>query len=51
MMKIFKEYGGTPIGRYKTTEKILGSQAPEMIVMISFANTATIKEMMNDKKI
>lgn len=50
MMQIFKAYNGTPIGRYKTTEKLMGSQAPEMIAMISFEDTETIKRMINDKK-
>ena len=50
MMQIFKEYGGKPLGRYKTIEKIKGSQAPEMIAMISFENVETIKTMLNGNK-
>lgn len=50
MMQIFKEYDGKPLGRYKTIEKIKGSQAPEMIAMISFENTETIKTMLDGEK-
>lgn len=50
MMQIFKENDGTPLGRYKTIEKIKGSQAPEMIAMISFENVETIKTMLNGNK-
>ena len=50
MMQIFKEYDGKPLGRYKTIEKIKGSQAPEMIAMISFENVETIKTMLNGNK-
>lgn len=46
MMQIFKEYDGRPLGRYETIEKIKGSQAPEMIAMISFENAETIKTML-----
>ena len=50
MMQIFKENDGTPLGRYKTIEKITGSQAPEMIAMISFENAETIKSMLDGDK-
>ena len=50
MMQIFKEYDGKPLGRYKTIEKIKGSQAPEMIAMISFENAETIKSMLDGDK-
>ena len=50
MMQIFKEYDGKLLGRYKTIEKIEGSQAPEMIAMISFENVETIKTMLNGNK-
>jgi len=46
MMQIFKENGGKPLGRYKTLEKIIGSQAPEMIALVSFENAETIKKML-----
>ena len=36
MMQIFTDNGGKPLGRYKTIEKIKGSQAPEMIAIVSF---------------
>ena len=47
MMQVFKENDGKPLGRYKTIERIMGSQAPEMIAMISFENTETIKTMLD----
>ena len=50
MMQIFKENDGTPLGRYKTIEKITGSRAPEMIAMISFENAETIKSMLDGDK-
>ena len=46
MMQIFKDNGGKPVGRYKTIQKIIGSQAPEMIAIISFENAETIKNML-----
>jgi uncharacterized protein (DUF1330 family) len=46
MMQIFKDHGGKPVGRYKTIEKIKGSQAPEMIAIISFENSETVKKML-----
>ncbi len=46
MMHIFKDNGGKPVGRYKTIEKIKGSQAPEMIAIISFENAETLKNML-----
>ena len=46
MMQIFKDNGGKPVGRYKTIEKIKGSQAPEMIAIISFENAETVKNML-----
>ncbi len=46
MMQIFKDNGGKPVGRYKTIEKIKGSQAPEMIAIISFKNSETVKKML-----
>lgn len=46
MMQIFKDNGGKPVGRYKTVEKIKGSQAPEMIAIISFKNSETVKKML-----
>jgi uncharacterized protein (DUF1330 family) len=46
MMQIFKDNGGKPVGRYKTIEKIKGSQAPEMIAIISFENSETVKKML-----
>ena len=50
MMQIFKGYDGKPLGRYKTIEKIKGSQTPEMIAMISFENVETIKTMLDGNK-
>ena len=47
MMQIFKDNGGKPLGRYKTIEKITGSQAPEMIAIVSFENAETIKKMLD----
>ncbi|MEM7105271.1 MAG: DUF1330 domain-containing protein [Bacteroidota bacterium] len=47
MMKIFKEHGGEPLGRYKTIEKISGSQVPEMIALISFENSNVVKTLLN----
>lgn len=46
MMQIFKDNGGKPLGRYKTIEKINGSQLPEMIAIVSFENVETIKKML-----
>jgi len=50
MMQIFKENDGTPLGNYKTIEKITGSQPPEMIAMISFEIAETIKSMLDGDK-
>lgn len=47
MMRIFSQNGGKPLGRYKTVEKIKDSQAPEMIAVISFEDTAIIKAMLD----
>ena len=46
MMQIFKDNGGKPLGRYKTIEKIKGTQVPEMIAIVSFENAETIKKML-----
>ncbi|MEX0291057.1 MAG: DUF1330 domain-containing protein [Flavobacteriaceae bacterium] len=46
MMKVFKDNGGNPLGRYKTIEKIKGSRVPEMIAIVSFENAETIKKML-----
>ena len=46
MMQIFKDNGGKPLGRYKTIEKINGSQLPEMIAIVSFETADTIKKML-----
>jgi len=45
VMKIFGEYGGKPIGRYKTSEFILGEHSPEMIAMIEFPSANVIHEL------
>ena len=50
MMQIFKEYDGKPLARYKTIEKIKGSQAPEMIAIVSFENAEIIKTMLDGNK-
>ena len=50
MMPIFKDNGGKPLGRYKTIEKIQGSLAPEMIAIVSFENTETIKKMLESDR-
>jgi uncharacterized protein (DUF1330 family) len=47
MMQIFRDNGGKPLGRYKTIEKIRGSQVPEMIAIVSFENAETIKKMLD----
>jgi uncharacterized protein (DUF1330 family) len=46
MKQIFKDNGGKPVGQYKIIEKIKGSQAPEMIAIISFENSETVKNML-----
>jgi uncharacterized protein (DUF1330 family) len=46
MIQIFKDNGGKPVGRYKTIDKIKGSQAPEMIAIISFENAEKVKKML-----
>ena len=50
MMQIFTENGGNPLGRYKTLEKIKGSQAPEMIALVLFENPETIHKMLEGDK-
>ena len=50
MMQIFTDNGGKPLGRYKTFEKIKGSQAPEMIALILFENPETIHKMLEGDK-
>ena len=47
MMQIFKDNGGKPIARYKTVEILVGNNSPEMIAIISFKDSETIKEMIN----
>jgi uncharacterized protein (DUF1330 family) len=50
MMQIFTDNGGKPLGRYKTFEKIKGSQAPEMIALVLFENPETIHKMLEGDK-
>jgi uncharacterized protein (DUF1330 family) len=47
VMQIFVKNGGKPVGRYKTIEQLSGVDSPEMIAIISFPNSQSIKDMIN----
>ena len=47
VMKIFGQHGGKPIGRYKTLESLAGDDSPEMVAILEFPSTETIKSMVN----
>lgn len=43
IMPIFGKNGGQPLARYKTVEDLAGSDSPEMVSIVSFPSTETIK--------
>ena len=47
MMQVFKDNGGKPVARYKAVENLLGDNSPEMVAIISFPDSQTIKDMIN----
>lgn len=47
MMQVFKDNNGKPIARYNAIENIVGDDSPEMIAIISFPDSQTIKDMIN----
>jgi uncharacterized protein (DUF1330 family) len=47
VMQVFGKNGGKPIGRYKVVEDLEGENSPEMIAMIAFKDTQTIRDMIN----
>ncbi|MFY0690054.1 MAG: DUF1330 domain-containing protein [Cyclobacteriaceae bacterium] len=47
IMEVFKENRGTPIGRYKTTSKLVGEGSPDLIAIISFPDSEVIEDMLN----
>jgi uncharacterized protein (DUF1330 family) len=47
VMKIFGQYGGKPIGRYKTINSLVGDESPEMMALIEFDSPRTIEDMVN----
>jgi uncharacterized protein (DUF1330 family) len=46
VMQIFGQNGGKPVGRYKTVNALVGEESPEMIAIISFENSETVKKML-----
>lgn len=49
IMDVFGKNGGKPIARYKTIEKLVGDESPEMIAIVEFSSTERIKKMLNGK--
>lgn len=49
VMQIFGQHGGKPVGRYKTIEQLTGEDTPEMIAMIEFTDTESIKDMISSE--
>ena len=47
IMAVFGKNGGKPIARYKTIEKLIGDESPEMIAIIEFASAEILKQMIN----
>ena len=47
VMQIFGKNGGKPLGRYKTTEQLLGDESPEMVAIIEFSHPGIIKDMLH----
>ena len=47
VMQIFGKNGGKPVGRFKTAEQLIGEDGPEMLAMIEFPDSATIRDMVN----
>lgn len=41
------KFGGQPIAKYKTLQKISGEQSPELISIAEFPNAGAINEMVN----
>jgi uncharacterized protein (DUF1330 family) len=49
--QVFRKYGGKPAARFKTAEQIAGTDAPEMIAIIEFPDSDTIKGMIEGKRL
>jgi len=47
VMQIFGQYGGKPVGRYKTINSLVGDESPEMMAVIEFDSPKTVEEMVN----
>lgn len=45
VMQIFGQNDGKPVGRYKTTNSLVGNESPEMMAVIEFDSPKTIEEM------
>lgn len=45
VMQIFGKNGGKPVGRYKTTEQLIGEDSPEMLAVIEFKDAEIIQAM------
>jgi len=47
---VFMQYGGKPVAKYKTIEKLAGENAPEMVAVVEFENAATIHKMVSGEE-
>ena len=45
VMEIFGKNGGKPVGRYKTTNLLVGEDSPEMMAIIEFSDAQTIQNL------
>ncbi len=49
IIEIFKNYGGTGMQRWKTTEQIMGQGGIKAIAVFEFPNVQAIKDMKNSE--
>jgi uncharacterized protein (DUF1330 family) len=45
VMPIFGKNGGKPVGRFKTVNKLIGDESPEMVALIEFPDAEVIEQM------
>ena len=47
IMPVFAENGAVPVGKYSTTESLVGDQSPELIALFNFDSAQKIKDLVN----
>ncbi|OIO66929.1 MAG: hypothetical protein AUJ56_11210 [Zetaproteobacteria bacterium CG1_02_49_23] len=49
IMPVFKQYGGAPVGRFKTIEQLVGKGGIKMDAILQFPDTKAIRELVDSE--